>query len=85
MADKTAKRQREGLANHYENHDNGLARSVKRPRTAGYHNVKPCHLYKLPRELRDMVYDYLWKATPLITHPTKYKSTSPYTHRKTAQ
>jgi hypothetical protein len=29
-------------------------------------DAEPCHFYTLPRELRNMVYHFLWKKTPLI-------------------
>lgn len=61
-----AKRQREDSVGHEEHHQDHLVRSVKRRKIAQEHDVQPCHFYKLARELRDMVYHHLWKATPLL-------------------
>jgi hypothetical protein len=46
--------------------DDTPTHATKRARVTKDRNNKPCYFDKLPREIRDMVYGYLWKATSLI-------------------
>jgi hypothetical protein len=49
-----------------EVHDDASARVEKRVQVVAKTANQQCHFYNLPRELRDMVYDRLWAATPLL-------------------
>jgi hypothetical protein len=62
----TAKRPRKDSAESCDLDDDATFCVAKRVRVAEDQNIEPCHFYKLPREIRDMICDRLWEATPLL-------------------
>jgi hypothetical protein len=80
--DSTArKRPRDGLDSTDELRNVTPRHLSKRTKFEEDHDAQSCHFMRLPRELRDMVYHYLWTYTPLITelYPqrTSYNNSQP--------